>query len=300
MKKKKLGIMVVVFVAAVVLIAVVSGVHKGIKWYNTDDTVIKDTNKDLLVGVFMTLQPVEKVEELDDTEHYATLVENKLTSEDGEEYTEYTYVFEDLEGYSFFSFYYDDGEKNFWSSVCDEVFSSPEMQLGSERILTSTVVHSMYDTAVTFNPVYQKDDGRIYTILTHSGVVHGIGNPGFSVSEKLSDKAVRFKDGEFQKITTYIDVTLNGRTAVPETIEIQEMKDEGGCIDTETYTPEEIPDVMWPSEETDYVLIRTVYDDGEHGKYSERQVVGREESSFSTFSLDKNRVCKEKHTFIEW
>lgn len=298
MKKKKLGIMVAVSV--LVLLVVITGVFIGIRLHNTDDTVTRDANKDLLVGVFVTMNPVEEEVVDDDTEHYATLVENTVVSETGEECTEYTYVFEDLEGYSFFSFYYDDGEKNFWSSVCDDVFSSASVQIGEERVLTANLIHSLYDMNVAFHPVYQKKDGRVYTVLDEFGLVHGIGTPGFSVEEKFSDVAIRFNKGEFEKISTYIHINLDGRSAVPETIEYKEMNNDGRCIDTVTYTAEEFPDVIWPSEDTDYVLVSTVYDDGEDGKYSEREIVGKDDESFYTFSLDENRIFREKITEIKW
>lgn len=299
MKNKKVKVGIIVFlVVCLIGVAVFCIVDNRI---NSE----KDTNKDLLVGVFLTTEELFEdgsyaKSDSDDGKCYATLVEKTTIDEfSGEKINYSEYVFKNIEGHMMF-YYYDVSKKH--STVADstdDVFcydSSLFDFRGSDCYINTTVYINKKGECFYVHPVYQQSDGNVYVLLKAEGWCIENDTPielGFEDSYRF------FEKGELKKRSTVINLKLEYKDTVKET-RVFQMTEDSNLIKSDVFLPCEIPAEYKREEKTNYMIIDTVYMDENGKEYIEKEFVESDDALFYIYKLDERNVYRRIPIPIIW
>ena len=249
------------------------------------------TNKDILIGVFLTTDSVFESDyyaglKTEDNKYYATLTQKNV----GEETEENSaYVFEGLIGYGFYDGFLEldiDTHSRFRSH--DNAFCNPEISGDfANSVMNATVYVCRENVNLCLNPVYQDAEGRVYTILNGEGMC--ISGTGASVTTPFSDSTWIFDDFKTEKLTTEINIEVKHKDLVKETSFTQFTKD-NKIIKTDTFKLGETPKEYPLSKDVDYIIVDTVYTDTDGNEYTEKEFVRIGEDELYLYTLDDDGI----------
>ena len=280
-KKKVIAIITVLLllcIVGVVVFCVVDNLrHRGV-----------EPTKDLFVGYYVTTESGlenEKVAETitKDYRYYASFVDKNQISE---------YVFEGLDGYSCF-YYYENGGNSVSANI-DDVFINDHQSILEGGDCDYKINADMYicgeESCVFVNPVYQTNDGDIYTILGSSGEASL--TTGADVSFPGSDSNLAFKRGELKICSSEMNITVHHIDVLKET-SITEFTNENKVIKTYKIDSLEMLKDYSVNENTGFLITDTVYQNKNDRLYTEKEVfvIGEDECYINT--TDENGVYKK-------
>ncbi|MDL2234899.1 hypothetical protein LJC07_01940 [Christensenellaceae bacterium OttesenSCG-928-L17] len=236
---------------------------------------------------------------------YATLQEQTVTSEEsGEPYTLHEYVFEGLEGLSFFSARHNVGSEEYISSTQSEGVSAVHLaQNVSDTGTTTSLEGTIYVVPGTirilyFNPVYQMDDGSVY-LTSGTGMACDQLEDGMRQSVWYDETSTITEQGETKNAGFNIKCNIEGMYA-PEKIVLQQMDENHALIESTAFRSEDVPDTIMPLRKAAYCVLETyaIAQGGE--KTVRRTLLEKTDTYMETFHPLASGVCAQKQVEIKW
>ncbi|MBN2851402.1 MAG: hypothetical protein JXQ23_01545 [Clostridia bacterium] len=168
----------------------------------------------------------------------------------------------------------------------------------SEDVILKGTIYSLAGQDVNYfiNPVYQDNDGNVY-VTGGSGISSQSNqdSEGETISQTITSEMIVEINKERKKHKTEITIAINLMFA-PEKINILEFDQSGECISKKVYLPGEVPKEMVPSTSTEYLVVET-YKSGNH---ITREMIEKNDTSFTTFSVKETGICVQNYTAVTW
>lgn len=238
---------------------------------------------------------------------YATLVDEEVTTTDGEKYTKYKYVFEGVDGISMFS-------PSITEPVTGDTYSSSSSDNGISDLkynvkvgdnekgieLEGTVyiaAGAMYKAFFT-NPVYQSNDGKVY-LLSSDGFSSDSIDEGELFTTTMED-STSITDNKIT--TTYTaSIKLSIATMNPtEKVAIYQMDSKNNIITKNEYLPEKVPEEIVPDKSCEYFIVESQKETCNDEKQVERQLFSKRDDSIYYFKKGDNSVLYKTFSNILW
>lgn len=237
---------------------------------------------------------------------YATLVEEELTTTDGEKYTKYKYVFEGVDGISMFSPSITEpvtGD-SYSSSSSDNGISDLKYNVkvgdnekGIELEGTVYIASGMSMTLFT-NPVYQSNDGKVYLLSGEGFSSENIDEGEFFTS--TMDDSTSITDNKIT--TTYTaSIKLSIATMNPtEKVGIYQMDSENNIITKNEYLPGKVPEEIVPDKSCEYFIVESHKRTFNGEKQVERQLFSKKDDSLYYLKKGDNSALYKILATILW
>ncbi len=289
-----------------------------------DETQKAKNSKDLLIGCFITTEYLDlfDVEEYlednisvvmnsnnimaDMAEYenriYAKLVDKSYTNEEtGEEITTAEYVFEDLEGYSFYDCYIKaEGDSEGYRTliqnggICDIHVSNDFGDSYENMTLKGTIYTLQSDVMFYYSPVYQSEDGSVYLV---SGT--GSNVSGDSMSHSMKDEVTLTTDGETITKKNEVIISVEKADDIKE-IELTELDKNNLIIKKENFTPKTLPEKYKPQKNTESIIITQTSVASQDNVIVSRNIVNKGEENFEVLTGYDEIVCEKKDVEMIW
>lgn len=265
--------------------------------------------KDPLVGVFVTTEHIDLYDMDAFLQENAqqllsggeiSLADPTVTSqrlyaeerEDGFAFTQYEgmllacYQVQDENGNSFSRTVSDDG----LLFISTKLHSKDD---GSDTALEASIFLPRGSSECFFhmNPVYQDQDGRLYTVPATHGAYH---TEFGSCNLRLNESIQRTENGVTHTFSTEVSITID-TADLPERIRIIAMSGENIVLDSSEYSANTMPEGYTPAAGTAYLLVE---------EYTVQGVVRKlyqpDSSSIEVFQVMSNGLCTMHTTAIHW
>lgn len=326
MKNKSIGILLVCVLFVVFLLGVTDVITLADKDQSAES--VNTIQPDKLIGVLVTPEYLDLfnfdsyfednidaltanngVVTIDSSEYegrlYATLVDNTVVDSFGERKTP-EYVFENVEGYLFYTATMKDEYGTYSSGSSDEAFSDGHSVFHSldegERIeIQSTIYVSTLSDIHTFyyNPVYQTADGKVYAL---SGTGHSYGSElteGLTNTVSYEESSSHTANGVTITDSMRVEVTCK-YVNPPTSIVITQMNDNNQILTSTVYEPDKLPDSITPMDETDYILLEILATDYYGNQVSNRELFEDNDTYLEPYYCREDGICVKKFIQLEW
>jgi len=239
---------------------------------------------------------------------YAALVSKSLTNPDGEAYTVKEYVFEGVEGISFFAAQVPADENGdsyintcSGSAVTDSHMSVFQLDDGESFAIEGTIyiTPDTADTIYHFNPVYQSSDGSVYAISGLSAMLGHLGTAGATFSKTLDETVSVTENGKSKTVSSSVKVTMTVMLP-PNKITVLQMDKDSSIISRTDYLPGKLPDTMIPSARTEYIIVESHSTDADGKAVVSRSVYDKDDNHLKTFYSPGNGICIQQWTNLDW
>lgn len=240
---------------------------------------------------------------------YAVLKDQILTNEEtGEEQVTQQFVFEGVEGISYFAAYVPataDSE-SFFTSGSDEAITDGHMGLyyGEEEDKTTLegtiyVTPNHSDRTCYINPVYQSADGRVFAMSGSGFSVSGVHDEGSAYSQTLDETTTITENGTTKKVSISIKISV-AVMLPPEKIVIMQMGKDSAVLSRHEYTPGEVPETLTLETGTAYIIAETYKHDLTDKVIVTRDLLSEKDEILSTFFAREDGVCEKAWTQLIW
>lgn len=240
---------------------------------------------------------------------YAVLKELELVDEEtGETSTTKEYVFEGVNGASYFAatITEEDGNTSYTTTGSDETISDGHTGIFIGDDEEKTTLEGIIYIAATpgmisryINPVYQGADGRVYAVSGSGMTMDGAENEGGAFSQTIEETTTITENGESKKHSTSVKISLETMFS-PVKIAILEMDENGSVLSHREYSPGQVPDRLAPNKQTEYIIVETHKQDSSGNALITRELIGREETNFTTFFRRGDDICVKRWTDLLW
>ncbi len=317
MKTKK----ILAIMLAVCILSFALGFFGVVDLNKTQKTANGNTN-DLLIGVFITTEYLDLLDMesylednigkilnsgniiADDTSEYenriyATLTDKSFTDKETGEYIQTAeYVFEDLEGYSFYDcFIAEEGDGQGYNTlvgngiVCD---SNVHYESGDnyENITLEGTLYVLDSTEMLYyNPVYQGEDGSVY-------LMSGMGSNSIG-SYSMKGEITVTVDGE--TVSKKNEVIINTKQAEnTQKIELIQLDKNNEIITRDTFSTEDLPQTYKPEKQAESIIIEQTNAHSYDGISVKRRLVDKNEDTFEVSKAKDDFVCYTEVVEIAW
>ncbi len=239
---------------------------------------------------------------------YASLVNDPWTNQEtGETVTMKKYVFDGVEGISYYAARFTDEHGSYWGTGGDEAISDGHTALhttdaGDSIELKGTIYVSTARGSHTFyyNPVYQTAAGEVY-LMTGQGMSHGgVLSPGMSGTHTLKEEQTVTIDGESETVRSSIEVSTSFMDTPIATSVIQFGRD-GSVVSKADYAAGELPSAITTGAETEYIITETHMKSASGGEETViRELFQREDESLSAFYCREDGICIKQYCTLIW
>jgi hypothetical protein len=238
---------------------------------------------------------------------YATLKDRSFKSDDtGETVTSQEYVFEGVEGTSYFC-YTISGKNGTYSSVSGgEALSDghtnvsttdngEDISLDATIYVVPTVSHATY----YMNPVYQSADGRVYAISGGGISFSGDGSEGAAFSRTLDATTTVTENGEAKtyKISAKISFSV---VYPPKRISVLQFDSDGGILSREAYLPGALPETITPEKGCSYIVLESYKMSPEQVEKVTRTLYQADDNTLESFHCREDGICIKQYTALNW
>lgn len=242
---------------------------------------------------------------------YATLITRTLTNEEtGEKSEMEEYVFESIEGISYFAptVPATAERESYTSSISDEAISEGHMSInyGDDKNSTSLegtiyTSPSNKDHTYYFNPVYQSSDGSVYVLPERGGFMVNLESysEGSVYSQTLDNTTTITENGKVKTDSISVKLSISVMFS-PEKIIILQMDAESKLLSGTEYAPDTLPQTINMETSTDYLIVETHKRNGNGSKIVTREIYSRDVENISTFFVRADGICVKRWTQIEW
>jgi len=290
-----------------------------------------ETPKDRLIGVFVTLEHLDlfdheaylkdnldaiaagKTLDTVDAEQYggrlyAVLKDRILTNEaTGTQTTRQDYVFEGIEGFSYFTptVFDTETEESYVFTGSDEAISNGHAALKSgdteEINLTGTIYLSPdHGEGICYlNPVYQSADGSVYAVQGHGYSLSGVMSEGPNITCTLAEETAVTQNGETKTAKTSVSMAIE-IMYVPQEIQVVRFDTDDRILSRDVYVPGTVPDEMIPGSDTAYLVVHTVKLDRDGNTVMTSALYDRTKDGFDTYHCRTDGVCVAGYTKLDW
>lgn len=321
---KKMKTKAIAFLAVIVcLVGFLLGFFRVVEM-KADETKKQKNSKDLLIGCFITTEYLDlfdveeylednirvvlnsKNKEIDTTEYenriYAKLVDKShIDEETGEKVKTAEYVFEDLEGYSFYDCYIKpEGDSEGYTTliqnggVCDINVSNDYGDNYENMTLKGTIYTLQDDVIFYYNPVYQSEEGSVYLV---SGT--GSNAAGDAMTHSMKNEVTLTVDGETITKKNEVIITVE-KAELAEEIELTELDKNNLIVKKSIYTPDRIPESYEVQKNTESIIITQTSVASPDNVIVKRAIVSKGEENFEVLTEYDSVVCDKNFVEIIW
>jgi len=294
-----------------------------------EDLSSENMQRDRLIGVFITLEHLDLFDDeryLEDNLNsillgknpdtiemrayserlYAVLADRILTNEEsGNTITTQEYVFDTVEGFSYFVPLMEENGEVYIATNSDPAISHGHTAVNSgdkeEYTLTGTLylTPSCGESVCYLNPVYQSADGSVYAVQGSGYDVSGSKAEGPNITCTLSEESTVTINGETKASRTSVSISVEVMFA-PEEITVAAFSEEDQLIERTAFRPCEMPKRFAPHPETAYVIVRTCKHDPQGNEITTAQLYDKTKEGFETYFCREDGVCVGNYTKLEW
>lgn len=289
----------------------------------------EEQSKDRMIGAFITTESLiafdmdayleENIEDIikgEDVKPEATMPSEEriyatIDKHDSTEPSDWEISFGDIEGINFFDAMWE-GEGNvpfkvltYAAEICDATthYMSTDDSDGIELSGTIYILPKADEMGDIYyiNPVYQTEDGEIYTIPGDGNSVNGLAQ-GADLTITLSEETTTTKDGETEAYTGGVKVCFKSAYE-PTEILVHQMDANNQVVKTDKYAPGKLPEKMTAEKETAYIIVETQQKNPENAHECLREIYGPVEGGntyFETFLVTENGGLGRMSTEIIW
>ncbi len=265
------------------------------------DRFLNDHSSQILQGQKISAQQSSEYKD----RIYASLTDEFLQNEKGEPHTLKKYVFNEIDGFTFFCPEYTDESGDIYQgSDVDDAITDVSLAVSStneeESIsMEGTIYVSTLNgpTRFYFNPVYQNDAGDVY-VETGNGTSHsGDIVAGMSSTYRLNEETSVTVDGKKQTIRTDIAVTVCYIDA-PDTVSILQMDQENKIVQEDKFESGEFPQELKPNAQTAYFIVETHRADTDAVLSRELFTINDENNCLTAFWARDDGICIKQYCTI--
>ncbi len=238
---------------------------------------------------------------------YAALQSRTLYGDDGETVETMDYVFEGVEGISYFAarFPATETESSYVGSSSDEAISNGHMNLsytdetdsidleGTIFVATRSGLDLDLGTTCYFNPVYQTPDGRVYA-TSGSGITSDMEASGGVYSRTIEAENTVTENGETKTQRTSVKMSIASMDP-PEEIVVLQMDQHSQGLSREAYRPGTLPAKLTLDAKAAYLIVETKSSVGVI-----RDLLEPEDTSLETFRCRDDGICVKTYTELVW
>ena len=208
------------------------------------------------------------------------------------------FVFEDLEGYAYFTPTVEHPEGETTVVNADSCFSDIKNGYHSKdnnlrEISTEATLYVADDVghvAFYMNPVYQDDSGNVYLMAgtgLHSDIVG-------SMSQSMDmERKVTIDDVETTEKYA-VQITYKG-VPRPERIVVLQMDVQSNVLSREEYLPGQLPEQIDPVKGAEYIIVETINE-----TEVTREVIAKDDRWMHTYDPQENGICEQQSTEVLW
>jgi hypothetical protein len=240
---------------------------------------------------------------------YATLETRALTNEDtGEKVERREYVFDSIEGISYFSVIVPatDNNDSYTSFHSNGGISERHsgLHLGDDENKTTmegTIYMSPNQPNITryINPVYQSSDGSVYAISGSGISAGGIQQEGAVYSQALEETRTITENNKSKTESVSIKISF-AIMLPPEQIVVLQMDRDSAVLSRNKYIPGELPDKLTPETETEYIIAESYKHDHEGNPVIIRSLFDKSSENIETFHCREDGICIKQQTHVDW
>jgi hypothetical protein len=238
---------------------------------------------------------------------YATLVEKPLTNVDtGEIQMPHKYIFEGMEGISYYYALYTDDAGTYHGSSSDNAISDGKIAIsstdeGDSASLEGTIYASTTGGANSFyyNPVYQTGNGEVYTTSGQGMSFGGESTEGMSGSQAFTEETSTTSGNETKTIRSYINVTISFMDE-PERVRLIQLDSESKVLSQEEYMPGKLPDRLTVDAGTEYIIVETESNGTNPNGNITRELYQPDDESLFAFYCREDGICVKQDCNITW
>lgn len=238
---------------------------------------------------------------------YAALTDRVLTSEDtGESVTTQEYVFEGVEGISYFCYTISNKNGTYSSVSGGEALSDGHTNIsttdnGEDISLDGTIFVSPTADHTTYymNPVYQSTDGRIYA-MSGSGIsFSGDSSKGAVFSQTLDATTTVTENGEVNTNSISIKISISVMNP-PQRISVLQFGSDGGIVSREEYLPGALPQKITPEQGCSYIVLEAYKTSPEQVESVTRTLYQADDNTLESFYCREDGICVKQYTALNW
>lgn len=318
---------IIIIIVCIVFAAFVFGTTGMIRLVNASED--EEISADKLIGVLITEEYLDLFDseqfftdnidrlisggEISESESakyegrlYAVLAETEhVSKETGETYRNKEYVFEGINGICHIAPRITDEIGTYWSSSGDEAISDGFVNFisndaGESVALEGTIYVSTDKNAGNFyfNPVYQTQDGEVYSV-SGNGISSAGNSAGASMSHEIKENFsstigdVTTTSGSVVKITIcYIDK--------PVKVSILQFDSESTLLSRMECDPDSLPGTLQTQPGTQYIIVETTALSREGTNNITRALYQSDDETLSALYCRDDGICVRKWCEIDW
>ncbi len=238
---------------------------------------------------------------------YATLMDRSLKNEEtGETVTTQEYVFEGVEGISYFCYTISDKNGTYSSVSGGEGLSDGHTSIsttdsGEDISLEGTiyVAPTTSQTAFYMNPVYQSADGRVYTMSGGGISFSGDSSEGENFSRTLDAATTVTENGETNTHSISVKISINV-IYPPKRIFVLQFSSDGEILSQDEYLPGGLPAKITPKQGCSYIVLETYKTSPEQVETVTRALFQADDNTLESFYCREDGICAKQYTALNW
>lgn len=327
--KNKIGMIILACVLAVSFVLGATGAVTFATDEPTDNT--GDASKDRLIGVFITTEYLDLFDsesyvkdnadkvlsggELGSSDSaqyqgklYAILVDEPYTDpETGETATTKKFVFDGIEGISYFAARYtDESGTQYLGAGDDDAISDAHTGLhytdafdGIDMKGTIYVSASKGSDVFYCNPVYQTAAGEVYLVSGQGVSYGGELSAGMSGSQALKEEQTVTIDGKSETVSSSIEVSICFMDT-PIGTSILQFDRDGSLVARADYAAGDLPAEITASPDTEYIIAETHMSSADGKETVTRELFRQDDESLYAFFCREDGICIKQYCSIAW
>lgn len=236
---------------------------------------------------------------------YASLTDEVLRNEQGEPHTLKKYVFDEIDGISFFCPKYTDESGDIYQgSEADDAITDVSLAVSSSNeeeglSMEGTIYVSTLNGPTRFyiNPVYQNDAGDVYVETGNGSSYSGDIVAGMSSTHRLNEETSVTIDGKKETVRTDIAITVCYMDP-PGTVSVLQMNQESKIIQQDKFEAGEFPQELRPNAQTAYFIVETHQANSGAVLSRELFTIGDDNNYLTAFSARSDGICIKQYCTI--
>ena len=238
---------------------------------------------------------------------YATLVKKPATGVDTSEIQmRQEYIFEGIEGITFFSALYTDDAGTYRGSSGGNAISDGKIAISStdegDRISLEGIIYASTTGGANsfyYNPVYQTGNGEVFTTSGQGMSFDGESNEGMSGSQAFTEETSTASDNETTTVSSYVSVTISFMDE-PERVRLIQLDSESKVLSQEEYMPGKLPDRLTVDSGTEYIIVETESNGTDPNGNITRELYQPGDESLFAFYCREDGICVKQDCNITW
>lgn len=327
--KNKIGMIILACVLAVSFVLGATGAVTFAKDEPTDNT--GNASKDRLIGVFITTEHLDLFDsesyvkdnadkvlsggEIGSSDRaryqgrlYAKLVDEPYTDpETGETATTKKFVFDGIEGISYFAARYtDENGTQYLGTGDDDAISDAHTGLhytdaGDGIDMKGTIYVSASKGSDVFycNPVYQTSSGEVYLVSGQGVSYGGELSAGMSGSQALKEEQTVTIDGKSETVSSSIEVSICFMDT-PIGVSILQFDRDGSIVAREDHAAGALPAEITASPDTEYIIAETRMSSADGKETVTRELFRQDDETLYAFFCREDGICIKQYCSIAW